>query len=145
MGIHGLARGPEGLIWRFWNKVKIASRDSCWLWLGSTNPDGYGRFNIKIGYYKYRLVQPHRFSWELFYGPIEDNTQVLHKCDIPACINPDHLFLGTISDNMKDMYNKGRHKVGIANACHPERPKHGKGLCRPCYMFNYRVQQMQIK
>jgi hypothetical protein len=87
---------------RFW--VKVEKSDGCWLWTGSRTK-GYGyiaRDNTgNPGY-------AHRISWEIRYGPIRGNLCVLHKCDTPLCVRPDHLFLGTKSDNAKDCVSKGR-------------------------------------
>ena len=75
----------------------------CWIWKGSTNKQGYGRLKFKR-----KIYGPHRLSYELYIGKIKKGLCVCHKCDNPSCINPEHLFLGTLSDNMKDAYKKGR-------------------------------------
>lgn len=79
----------------------------CWLWCGSADTAGYGRIDTVRGS-KSRYVGVHRLSWEASYGPIPEGLHVLHRCDQPACMNPAHLFLGTPSDNMRDMVAKGR-------------------------------------
>lgn len=76
----------------------------CWLWVGQINTRGYGTLS-KDG----RRTLAHRVSYELHKGPITDGLLVCHKCDIPLCVNPYHLFLGTYSDNMYDSASKGRH------------------------------------
>jgi hypothetical protein len=76
----------------------------CWLWTASLiNKDGYGSIKVD-GVTK----MPHRMSYEVFKGPIENGLLVLHKCDTPCCINPDHLFLGTSKENTHDMMRKNR-------------------------------------
>lgn len=87
---------------RFWEKV--VKSDGCWLWKGNVNQFGYGRFRTTSK----KLTVTHRISWELHNGPIPDGMMVLHRCDVPACVKPDHLFLGTQIDNVADMYSKGR-------------------------------------
>lgn len=76
----------------------------CLLWTGSTNQWGYGRTHIK------GLPErgAHRIAYSIKNGPIPGGTLVLHRCDVPACVNPDHLFLGSAMDNMRDMVRKGR-------------------------------------
>jgi hypothetical protein len=69
----------------------------------------------------YQNTPAHRFSYLTYIGPIPDGLQVLHKCDNPPCINPDHLFLGTHKDNMADMADKGR-----ANGGAPKGERHGR-------------------
>ncbi len=88
---------------RFWLKVK--KTDMCWLWKGYlTRKNGYG----KISFNKKDQVA-HRVSWQLKNGDIPTGMSVLHKCDNPPCVNPDHLFLGTQRDNVLDMVRKKRH------------------------------------
>ena len=90
----------------------------CWLWTGSRQPRGYGHFypKLHVGLYA------HRVSWELAFGPIPAGLHVLHHCDNPPCVRPEHLFVGTRSDNMKDMLAKGRggHRgaPGERHPCH---------------------------
>lgn len=91
------------LIERFEDKYFIEPNSGCWLWMGSTFGFGYGRF-----WFNKSEMPAHRWSYEYHKGPIPDGLCVLHKCDTPACVNPDHLFLGTKADNNKDRENKGR-------------------------------------
>lgn len=88
---------------RFWYKVACAGEDECWTWHGALSPGGYGRFCYHNG-----LYQAHRVSWEIANGTIPDRLYVLHTCDNRACVNPKHLFLGSHTDNMRDMDAKGR-------------------------------------
>lgn len=80
----------------------------CWLWTGCC---AKGKFNYSKIRIKNKCLLAHRVSYEEFIGPIKNNLFVLHKCDTPSCINPNHLFVGTASDNMQDMVNKNRHPV----------------------------------
>lgn len=75
----------------------------CWLWEASGRGKGYGSI-----YYNNKVEQAHRVSYIVHCGPIPDGMRVLHKCDTPACVNPDHLFLGTQNDNVQDAKVKGR-------------------------------------
>jgi hypothetical protein len=85
---------------RFWSKVDKSG--SCWLWTGAKNEHGYGLFNVRK-----RSKLAHRIAWELAHGePAADC--VLHRCDTPACVRPDHLFHGSKADNSRDMREKGR-------------------------------------
>ena len=79
----------------------------CWQWRGPTNAFGYGRFSFEG-----RTQVAHRLSYETFRGPIPDGMSVLHKCDNPSCINPEHLWIGTYSDNRRDCLSKGRWRKG---------------------------------
>lgn len=88
---------------KFITKVAFAGSD-CWYWYGAMHKLGYGLMNA-LGESK-----AHRISWRLHKGEIPDGLFVLHKCDVRNCVNPDHLFLGTQTDNMRDMVNKNRHR-----------------------------------
>src|SRR5882762_2517021 len=81
--------------------------DGCWMFLGPWNSHGYGHLS-----YDGHVYRAHRASWELYNGPIPDDLNVLHKCDNRWCINPEHLFLGTLKDNADDMRAKGRDTYG---------------------------------
>lgn len=85
----------------------------CWEWLGYTDKDGYGTFQINRKPYR-----AHRIAWEIRFGKIPKNKLVLHACDTPCCVNPDHLFLGTQADNIADKMKKQRHKYQIGSNCH---------------------------
>jgi hypothetical protein len=84
----------------------------CWLWQGAMNDRGYG----VIHYGKKRYLAS-RVSYLLYVGEFDDSLCVLHKCDNPSCINPDHLFLGTRGDNNKDRTKKGRGRVAVGIRC----------------------------
>ena len=87
----------------FWKKVlKSPDADGCWLWTGAKSSHGYGSFNVG------KNLMPHRFSWMIHFGEIPDYFLVCHRCDVPLCVNPNHFFLGTSSDNAKDCAEKGR-------------------------------------
>ena len=94
---------------RFERHFMPEPNSGCWLWTGGYNNDGYGHFNDRAGSPQFLA---HRYSWMHHRGPIPVGLQVLHKCDLPACVNPDHLFLGTRDDNMADMTAKGRASPG---------------------------------
>jgi hypothetical protein len=92
----------------FWSHSKKIET-GCWIWQRTRDHggDGYGRLSFMGG----QLVSAHRLAWELTHGPIPDGLEVLHTCDTPPCINPDHLFLGTQLDNIADKVTK-RRQVG---------------------------------
>lgn len=103
---------PYPIEFRFWENVE--KKDSgCWEWTGDTCK-GYGKLFVEAervnGKYQQRSMLAHRFSYELEYGPFDQSLCVLHRCDNPPCIRPDHLFLGTRTDNYNDMKAKGRAK-----------------------------------
>lgn len=79
----------------------------CWLWEGSAGPKNYGVMRIDG-----KAQRAHRVSYSLYFGKIPEGKQVLHRCDTPCCVNPEHLFLGTNADNMADRDAKCRMAKG---------------------------------
>lgn len=107
-----MSKPPTPIEERFWPKVRVAGLDECWLWTGSlTTNGGYGQLarNRRLG-----PIRANRVSFEIHRGPIPEGMCVLHTCDTPACVNPNHLFLGTRGDNCRDMGLKQRWKNHIA-------------------------------
>lgn len=110
-----MKKGPPRipLAERFWAKVQRG--DGCWLWTASLGTAGYGQ--IGGAGRGSRPLQAHRVAWELIFGPIPEGQWVLHRCDNKRCVRPDHLFLGDVGANNRDMYAKGRAAAQVA----PER------------------------
>ena len=88
---------------RFEEKIYHEPNTGCWLWGAGCDRYGYGNF-----WFEGRTVSAHRFAYELYVGPIPDGLHVCHTCDIPSCVNPDHLWLGTNQENTQDKVDKGR-------------------------------------
>jgi len=94
---------------RFW--MQVNQTEVCWLWIGSLK-SATGRNQYGMVRFGGKRISAHRASWLLHFGEIPTGLCVLHKCDNPRCVRPDHLFLGTNSDNQRDCVSKGRHRIG---------------------------------
>ena len=112
---------------RLWRRVIRTGGDGCHVWQGATDVFGYGIIGSDVGK-RGSTIPTHRASWALAYGPIPEGLYVLHTCDNPPCVRPDHLFLGTKRDNNLDMVTKGRHaaQIGTQNAPSGERHRMAK-------------------
>lgn len=110
---------------RFCASLSIGEIDQCWKCNGDDRAGGYGHATFKDE--KHYL---HRIAWATFIGPVAKGVNVLHKCDIPSCCNPTHLFLGTHTDNMRDKVFKGRGNYPIGKkhhaVIHPEEMARGE-------------------
>lgn len=101
---------------RFWAKVRRSADDECWMWTAATDRQGYGQFWNPA---RRTMDLAHRVAYELAYGDLPARPDgargatgalVCHRCDVPGCVNPRHLFVGEQSDNMRDMEAKGRRR-----------------------------------
>jgi len=118
-----MVQTPNGIpveyvnIARFWSKVDRSSKTGCWPWLGPKKRTGYGLFSISVmtkwGSASLQKAA-HRVSYTLTHGPIPQNMEVMHSCDNPPCVRPNHLSRGTKNDNIADRVTKGRSKNSAA-------------------------------
>jgi hypothetical protein len=106
--------------------------ESCWIWTGKRNTAGYGIFLLPGEI----QVRAHRHAYEVFKGPIPDGMIIMHSCDNPPCVNPDHLSVGTRADNNSDTAKKRRHNYGLdhwngkLSAEQIEEIRNSKSTCR---------------
>lgn len=102
-----VARSRRPLAARLFDRVQIpADVNQCWIWTGPLRAGGYGA--IREGGRGSRTLGAHRVMYELTQGPIPIGLVVCHRCDVPQCVNPAHLFVGRVKDNVEDMHAKGR-------------------------------------
>jgi len=99
-------RSRESNLVRFYENVRFGPH--CWEWTGKTDDSGYGQFSVRRGRKVSARMGAHRFSCAYFHKTNMDGLFACHKCDNPGCVNPDHLFAGTIKANVDDMIAKGR-------------------------------------
>lgn len=99
----------KSLVDRFWEKFS-RPKFGCWEWHGAKKSNRYG--HIKRNSHDNGTIQVHRLAYMLFFGPIPEGLLVCHHCDNPSCVRPEHLFLGTDLDNVRDMIKKGRANYG---------------------------------
>ena len=126
---------------------RIHRTDACWFWLGAADANGYGKLGDRD-----KVVYAHRVMWERENGPIPPGGVIMHTCDTPGCIRPEHLRLGTDKDNAQDMVSKGRvqrynaaktrckrgHPFNAANTFTDQRGHRG---CRACRKINKRLRK----
>lgn len=96
----------------------VADERGCWLWTGSLHTSTkYPAGHHGLTMFKGKSISTHRAMWIAVHGSIPDGMHVCHSCDVPRCINPDHLWLGTHQDNMADMNRKGRNPMSSETHC----------------------------
>ena len=135
----------------FMKRIKINDSNNCWEWIAHKSYQGYGRFK---GAKSTGNILTHRISWVFHKGELSEKDCVLHKCDNPSCVNPDHLFVGSKADNNKDRALKKRSGLRWKNKEYCKRNhllspenikirKNGSRTCRLC--DNYKSLQRYYK
>ena len=108
----------------FWSRVNKGAPNGCWEWTGYRQKFGHGSLARVTGHVKPEYILAHRYAWELLVGPIPAGACLLHKCDNPPCVNPDHCYVGDRFDNARDKIERGRHALGEAtksNVLNPDK------------------------
>ncbi len=100
---------------KFWRYANKKSKDECWIWSGHLRGKGYGHIN-----HKHKNLSAHRVSWTIHNESIPEGKLILHKCDNPACVNPNHLYIGTYGDNNMDRENRNPGTSGVPSTIGPE-------------------------
>ena len=128
---------------------KVRKTDGCWLWTASVVSDGYGQMWLGR-----TMVRAHRLSYEIHKGPVPKGLFVCHRCDVPRCVNPDHLFVGTNQDNQRDSASKGRTRNANPSKTHcmrghefsPENTRvvAGKRYCKTCQVARNKTYRKDI-
>jgi hypothetical protein len=123
MGRKKGANGKLGVTPEMRFLAKVQKTSTCWIWTGSRINSGYGQF-----WHNGKKITAHRFSYTFYKGNISTDMVVCHSCDNPKCVNPAHLFLGTVTENLWDMKNKGRSATGDKSGPrkHPEIVRKGE-------------------
>lgn len=105
-----LTQPVEALFW-----AKVNRTGDCWLWTAGVWNSGYGQFSVRAGKGQRRVVGAHVYSYELANGPVPAGLEIMHSCDNPLCVRPDHLSVGTHTENVRDASAKGRLRVSRPN------------------------------
>lgn len=116
---------PRNPLDRFMEKIdKASSPRGCWLWTAAKSHNGYGFFKESPR----QMTKAHRFAYAQWVAPIPDGLLVCHHCDTPACVNPEHLYVGTQKQNRGDAVDRGRTATGLRSGMHthPEARQYGK-------------------
>ena len=133
---------------RFFERISPEPTSGCWLWNGYVDAGGYGETSFRT-----RPLRAHRVSWEIHNGPIPTGLCVLHRCDVRCCVNPKHLFLGTLLDNNRDRAQKDRgtrgERVNTSKLTGQQilliRSQHASGVSRQELAYRFGVSYQMIR